>query len=60
MLQMMANQQGEAERCYVMQLNKYIDAVSGLGSRYDKCKNDCLAKEPELAKELKKRKENQS
>ena len=60
LFQMMANEQGEAEKCYALQLNKYLDSVSGLGTRYDKCKNDCLAKEPDLAKELQRRKENQN
>lgn len=55
---MMANQQGEAEKCYVVQLNKYLDTVSGLGTRYDKCKNECLERYPELAKEIQKKKEN--
>jgi hypothetical protein len=60
LFQMMANQQGEAERCYVLQLNKYLDTASALGARYDKCKTECLAKDPDLAKELERRKENQN
>ena len=56
----MANQQNEAEKCYVMQLNKYLDSVSGLGTRYDACKEKCLALEPELARELQNRREKQN
>ena len=42
------------------QLNKYLESVSALGTRYDACKNDCLAKDPEMASEILKRKENQT
>lgn len=41
-----------------MQLNKYLDSVSGLGARYNACKVGCLEKEPDLAKELQRRKDN--
>ena len=54
-LQELANQQNDAERCYVLQLNLYIESVSGLGTRYAACKEGCLAKDPELAKDLQKR-----
>ena len=57
---MLANVQGQAERCYVRQLNMYLDNVSGLGSRYGECKSKCLEKDPELAKDLQKRAENQN
>lgn len=40
------------------QLNRYIEAVGGLGARYNVCKQACLEKDPELAKEIKKREEN--
>ena len=56
--QAFANQQGEAEKCYVLQLNKYLDTVSGLGSRYNHCKANCLEENPDLQKELQKILEN--
>lgn len=54
-LQELANQQNDAERCYVLELNLFIESVSGLGARYSSCKEVCLAKDPELAKELQRR-----
>jgi hypothetical protein len=57
--QSMANLQNEAERCYAMQLNKYIDSVQGLGKRYNHCKEHCLELDPDLAKELQRRIDNQ-
>ena len=58
--QMASNLQNAAELCYVSQLNKYLESVSALGTRYDSCKSACLAADPEMAKELQKRKENQT
>lgn len=52
---MLANEQGLAERCYVTQLNLYLDSVGALGSRYGECKRRCLQLDPELAKELERR-----
>ena len=53
----MANEQALAEHCYVAQLNLFLDSASGLGARYGACKRACLAKEPELERELRRREE---
>jgi hypothetical protein len=59
MYQQLANEQALAEHCYVGQLNLYLDSASGLGARYGVCKRDCLAKEPQLERELRRREEKQ-
>eukprot|EP00347_Sterkiella_histriomuscorum_P009691 403340249 len=53
--QSFANQQSEAEHCYVSQLNKYLDVVSSLGTRYDACKSQCYIDDPQLKKDIQKR-----
>jgi hypothetical protein len=55
---MASNLQNAAEICYVSQLNKYLESVSALGVRYGACKDECLARDPEMAREVQKRKEN--
>ncbi|CDW73146.1 UNKNOWN [Stylonychia lemnae] len=58
-IQAYANQQNEAEECYVQQLNKYLDSMNALGSRYAVCKQECFDKDPQLKREYEIRQEQQ-
>ena len=44
--------QEDAQDCVAVQMNLYLDTVSSLTQRYADCKESCLAKNPEIRKEL--------
>lgn len=45
--------QEQASECVGQNLNLYLDSVQQMGKQYGACKNDCLAANPRLVKELK-------
>lgn len=52
MYQHFANEQAAAQECLSDSLNLYFDTVQALGGQYAACKQDCLAKNEKLRKEI--------